>query len=219
MVERTLMRTISADIILALYLEDKEKVSMRELNQVRSLIEKSEPEISVDITKEALISAVNTYDGLFGFSDSEIFRKRPLEKSEVGYFAIQLYSWAYSSVIKAIAQVKAESVMPDPKFELRRAEIKLIGDIGGQERVFSTVLDESTHAFLKVAQVCTSGTAKLYRDSDPRPWKIERTGERSIRFTFTWEDIEEQKTFSKAVSEASLSGSIHVATVSHKENL
>lgn len=213
------MKTISADIILALYLEDKEKVSIRELNQVRSLIEKSEPEIYVDITKEALIAAVNAHSELFEFSDSEILRKRPLTKIEIGYIVIQLYTWAYSSVVSAIAQVKAESATSDLSFKLKRAEIKLIGSIGDQERVFSIVLDESTQAFLKVTQVWTSGVAKLYRDGDPRPWKIERTGERSLKLVFTWDNLEEQKGFSKSVSSASLDGLIHVATASHKENL
>lgn len=212
------MKTINAEVILALYLEDKERVSMRELNQVRSLVEKSEPEICVDVTKEALIAAVNAHSELFEFSDSEILRKRPLTKIEIGYIVIQLYTWAYPSVISAITQVKAESTVPNLPFELKRAEIKLIGSIGGQERVFSTTLDESTHAFLKVTQVWTSGVAKLYKNGDPRPWKIERTGERSLKLVFTWDNLEEQEKFSKAVSEASPVGPVHVATASHKES-
>lgn len=64
------MKTVTADIILALFLKDRPSVSMRQLNEVRRLVEEK-GYFYVDITKEALIWVVERYRGLFRFHPHE----------------------------------------------------------------------------------------------------------------------------------------------------
>lgn len=100
------MYTVDADIILGLFLKDREKVGMRELNEVRDKIERVIPDTYVDITKNCLIWAVNRYPELFYFRDYEITRVRELTAFEASTFYQKLPLGMQVAVASAVEKVK-----------------------------------------------------------------------------------------------------------------
>ena len=97
---------VDADVVLALFLQDREQVQARELNEARAEIERTIPDTYVDVTKNCLIRAVNQYPDLFYFGDYTISRKRELTPVEVVYFKMHLWTAISAEVEAAIEKVK-----------------------------------------------------------------------------------------------------------------
>ena len=59
------MHVINANVILANLLQKKKFVSIRDLNDIRSRIEQSIPDIYVDVTRDNIIFTVNEHADMF----------------------------------------------------------------------------------------------------------------------------------------------------------
>ena len=76
-------KTIEADCILANLLHKYPQISIRDLNRAQAAINKEIGSIYVDVTKNALIRAVNRWPDMFEWNDNMFRRLRELPASEV----------------------------------------------------------------------------------------------------------------------------------------
>lgn len=88
---------IDADCILANLLQSREEVTVRELNEVRSNIERLAPSVYVDVTKNCVVWAVNQRPEMFDWTDQVIRRCQEWSQSYVDEF----FNWRIPSDIRA----------------------------------------------------------------------------------------------------------------------
>ena len=88
--------TIYADCILANLLQKHEQVTTRDLNCVRTAIEKNVHSIYVDVTGDCIVWAVNCSPDMFSFCDNVIKRKRRWSQDYVD----QSFNWCIPNDVR-----------------------------------------------------------------------------------------------------------------------
>jgi hypothetical protein len=88
---------IDADCILANLLQSREEVSLRDLNEVRSRIERQVPGLYVDVTKDCLVWAMKERPEMFVLAESTVQRRREWTRGYVDEF----FNWRIPSEVRA----------------------------------------------------------------------------------------------------------------------
>jgi hypothetical protein len=98
---------IDADCILANLLQSREEVTLRDLNEVRSKIERQVPGVYVDMTKDCLVWAMKERPEMFMLFDTSIQRRREWTRGYVDEF----FNWRIPSEVRAtvLDVLRAES--------------------------------------------------------------------------------------------------------------
>ncbi len=87
---------IDADCILANLLQKYEQVTTRDLNRVRTAIEKKVHSVYVDVTGDCIVWAVNRSPDMFSICDNVIKRKRRWSENDVE----QSFNWRIPSEVR-----------------------------------------------------------------------------------------------------------------------
>jgi hypothetical protein len=88
---------IDADCILANLLQSREAVTVRELNEVRTNIERHVPSVYVDVTKNCVVWVVNQRPEMFNWTDQSIRRRKEWPQS----FVEEFFNWRIPAEIRA----------------------------------------------------------------------------------------------------------------------
>ena len=91
------MRTvIDADCILANLLQKHEQITTRDLNRIRTAIEKNVPSVYVDVTGDCIVWAVNRSPDMFSIHDNVIKRMKRWSESDVE----EAFNWRIPSKVR-----------------------------------------------------------------------------------------------------------------------
>lgn len=93
---------IDADCILANLLQTSEQVTTRDLNRVRTAIEKEVPSVYVDVTRDCIIWAVNRNPDMFSSRDNVIKRMKKWTEEYVD----ETFNWRIPENIRKIVLKK-----------------------------------------------------------------------------------------------------------------